>query len=392
MGKPTVKLGIEVMIEKHSEMLKGKKVGLITNATGVDSKLRSTADTLYELQNIRLSALFAPEHGIRGGVMGYTKDEVDPKTGVPVFSVGTGEPTEKMLKNVDILLFDIQDIGCRSYTYISTMKNCMLAAAKHNIPFIILDRPNPISGLTVDGPILDMKFQSPVGAGPLAYLHGMTVGEIAKFFNEELNINCNLTVIKMEGWKREMFWEDTGLLWVPTSPHIPEPDTPLFYPVTGILGELSMVSIGVGYTLPFKVVGAPWMDAEKVTDIMNSRNLPGVFFQPFYFKPFYGIFANQQCNGFRIIITDKKKFLPVVTGYHIIGALLTEYPDRFNFTISEASPNKEKQKRIEMFDKVNGTDFIRKQFQNGIPAESIINAYQPALKEFIEKRKKYLLY
>lgn len=389
---PAVKLGIDVLIEKHAEMLKGKRVGLITNATGVDGKLRSTADIIYGMPNVRLTALYAPEHGIRGGVMGYTKDETDPKTGIKVISVGTGIPTAKMLNGIDILLFDMQDIGSRSYTYISTMKNCMSAAAKYNIPFVVLDRPNPIGGLTVDGPVLDMQFQSIVGIGPIAYVHGMTIGELAGFFNTEMGINCELKVIRMEGWRREMYWEDTKLVWVPTSPHIPEPDSPLFYPVTGILGELSMVNIGVGYTLPFKVVGAPWIDAEKFVAALNSRNLPGVFFQPFYFKPFYGLFFNAkdkektpQCNGFRIIITDRKRYLPVVTGYHILELLLSEYPQNCNFKNNR--PN-----NISMFDKVNGTDMMRKQFQNGIPAESIINGYQPALKEFIKKRKRYLLY
>ena len=399
---PAVKLGIDVLVEKHADMLKGKSVGLITNATGVDGRLRSTADIIYGMPDVRLAALFAPEHGIRGGVMGYTEDETDPKTGVKVISVGASEPTAKMLNGIDILLFDIQDIGSRSYTYISTMKHCMSAAARYNVPFVVLDRPNPMGGLIVDGPVLDMKFQSVVGIGPVAYVHGMTIGEIAQFFNTEMQINCNLTVIRMEGWRRDMYWEDTGLAWVPTSPHIPEPDSPLYYPVTGIIGELSTVSIGVGYTLPFKIVGAPWMDAEKFTAVMNSKNLPGVFFQPFYFKPFYGMFFNArekektpQCNGFRIIITDRKKFLPVVTSYNIIDALMTEYPGKLSFSISEHLPaiqKQEKKKMLGMFDKVNGTDIIRLQFQNGLRAEEIVSGYQPALKEFIETRKKYLLY
>ncbi len=385
-----VKPGIEVLVEKHTALIKGKKVGLITNITGVDSGLHSSADILYNLPDVKLTALFAPEHGIRGGIMGYTEDEIDKKTGVRVFSIKTKGPSEKMLQGVDILLFDIQDIGARSYTYISTMKNCMETAAKYKIPFIVLDRPNPIGGMTVDGPVLDMRFQSFVGAGPLAYVHGMTIGEIARFFNEEMKINCKLTVVKMERWRREMYWEDTGLVWVPTSPHIPEPETPNFYPITGILGELSLVNIGVGYTLPFKVVGAPWMDAEKTAGILNSRKLPGVYFQPFHFTPFYDQFEKQMCNGFRIIITDRKKLLPVATGYHIIEVLLSEYPEHFNFKYLLAD---EKGKmKMEMFDKVNGTDLIRKQFQMGIPAEGIISGYQTALREFIEKRKKYLLY
>ncbi|MBN1444677.1 MAG: DUF1343 domain-containing protein [Candidatus Omnitrophica bacterium] len=381
VSKPAVKLGIEVLAEKEAGILKGKKVGLITNLTGVDSKLRSSIDIIYGLKAVKLTTLFAPEHGIRGGVMGYTGNEIDGKTGLPVFTVETAGPSEKMLEDVEILLFDMQDIGSRSYTYITTMKKCMEAAAKYKIPFVVLDRPNPIGGLIVDGPVLDMAFQSDIGIGPLAYVHGMTVGEIAGFFNEKLNINCDLRVIKMEGWKRSMFWEDTGLVWVPTSPHIPEPDTPFFYPVTGILGELPMVSVGVGYTLPFKIVGAPWMDAEKITASLNAKKLPGVYFQPFHFTPFYRFFSGGQCHGFRIVISDKKNCKPVATGYHIIDALLKNYPENFNFN----GP-------LGLFDKANGTDIIRKQFQNGISAEDIIGGYRPALKEFIERRKKYLLY
>jgi len=390
-------LGIELLAEKEAGTLKGKRVGLITNPTGVDGKLRSSIDIIYGLSGVKLMALFAPEHGIRGGVMGYTENETDEKTGLPVFTVKTTGPTGEMLKEVDILLFDMQDIGTRSYTYITTMKKCMESAAKYEIPFVVLDRPNPMGGLIVDGTVLDMKFQSDIGAGPLAYVHGMTVGEIAGFFNRELIINCDLRVVKMEGWKREMAWEDTGFLWVPTSPHIPEPDTPLFYPVTGILGELSLVSIGVGYTLPFKVVGAPWIDAEKMSAAMNAKKLPGVYFQPFHFKPFYGLFfggkETKQCHGFRIVITDRRSYMPVATGYHIIDALFTTYPENFNFGIPVFSKlDKETKEKIDIFDKANGTDKIRKQFYDGIRVEEIIAGYQPALKEFIEKRKKYLLY
>lgn len=397
IAEPSVKLGIEMLVEKQAGLLTGEKIGLITNLTGVNSKLRSSIDIIYSMPGVKLTTLFAPEHGIRGGVMGYTGNEIDEKTGLPVFTVKTTGPTDEMLKNVDILLFDMQDIGSRSYTYITTMKNCMTAAAKYKIPFVVLDRPNPMGGLIVDGPVLDMKFQSDIGAGPLAYVHGMTVGEIAGFFNEELKINCNLRVIKMEGWKREMFWEDTGLIWVPTSPHIPEPDTPFFYPVTGILGELSLVSIGVGYTLPFKIVGAPWVDAEKITAALNMKKLSGVHFQPFHFKPFYGLFFEKekpkQCHGFRIIITDRKKYRPVATGYHIIDALFTTYPENFNFGIPVFSLlDKETKGKNDMFDKANGTDKIRTQFYNGIRAEEIIAGYQQALSEFIGIRKKHLLY
>jgi len=384
--KDNVKLGIDILVEKQYHLLKGKNLGLITNITGVNSKLSSSIELILSLQDVKLVALYSPEHGIKGGRMGNIEDsEINGKIKIYSLYGKTRRPTSDMLKNIDILLFDIQDIGVRSYTYISTMRYCMEEAAKNNISFIVLDRPNPLGGLLIDGPILDMKFESFVGCAPIPYVHGMTVGEIALFLNEELKINCDLKVIKMEGWKRNMLWEDTGLIWIPTSPHIPEPDTPFFYPITGIIGELGIVNIGVGYTLPFKIVGAPWIDERNITKLLNEKNLPGVYFLPFHFTPFYGLYKDTLCNGFKIIIKDKKNYRPVATGYHIIETLLKLYPENFNFT--RPSPF-----HIDMFDKVNGSDLIRKQFQNGVKAEDITNSYEKFLNEFIEKRKKYLLY
>ncbi|MCX5642645.1 MAG: DUF1343 domain-containing protein, partial [Candidatus Omnitrophica bacterium] len=323
-NKPSVKLGVEVLVEKRLDLIKGKKVGLITNRSGTDSRLNSSIDLIYGIPGVKLVALYAPEHGIRGGLMGEVENETDQKTGIPVFSLygKTKRPTRQMLKDVEVLLFDIQDIGSRSYTYITTLKYCMEEAAKNQIPVIILDRPNPVNGLLIDGPALNPEFESFIGAGPLAYLHGMTIGEVGRYLNKEMQINCDLEVVLMEGWKRSMSWRDTGLVWTPTSPHIPEMDSAWFYPVTGILGELSVVSVGVGYTLPFKIIGAPWMDAEKIAQELNKRRIPGVYFQPFSFVPFYNKFKDEPCNGFRIIIRDETVFRPVATGYHIIDALL----------------------------------------------------------------------
>ena len=381
-------MGVEVLVEKRLDLIKGKKVGLITNRSGMDSRLNSSIDLIYGLPDVKLVALYAPEHGIRGGLMGEVENEIDRKTGIPVFSLygKTRRPTRQMLKDVEVLLFDIQDIGSRSYTYITTLKYCMEEAAKERIPIIILDRPNPVNGLLIDGPVLNPEFESFIGAGPLAYLHGMTIGEVGRYWNEELQINCELEVVLMEGWSRSMSWRDTGLVWTPTSPHIPEMDTVWFYPVTGILGELSVASVGVGYTLPFKIVGAPWMDAEKVSEELNKRQIPGVYFQPFSFVPFYGKFKGEPCNGFRIIIQDETAFRPVATGYHIIDVLLKLYPGNFNFSLPEV------RKRIASFDKANGTDKIRLMFEKGIPAEDIIRSYQAELNEFRGKRQRYLLY
>jgi len=384
--KNYVKLGIEAFAEKEYKILKGKRVGIITNITGVDRNLRSSVDIISSLPDVKIVSIFAPEHGFKGGKMGFIEDKKLNES-VKIFSLygKTRRPTKEMLKGIEVLIFDIQDIGSRSYTYISTMRYCMEESAKNNITFIILDRPNPLGGILVDGPILDMNFESFVGCAPIPYVYGMTVGEIGLFLNEELKINCNLKVIKMEGWKRKMLWEDNSLLWIPTSPHIPEPDTPFYYPITGIIGELGIVNVGVGYTIPFKIIGAPWIDGVKLAEELNKRKIDGVYFQPFYFTPFYRLYKDEECSGIRIIIKDKRNYKPVETCYFIIDALLKLYPEKFDF-------NKIQSSNIEMFDKVNGTDLIRKQFQNGVKVEDIINSYKKALNEFIEKRKKYLLY
>jgi uncharacterized protein YbbC (DUF1343 family) len=280
----------------------------------------------------------------------------------------------------------MQDIGSRSYTYITTLKNCMEKAAESKTEFIVLDRPNPITGVLIEGPVLKPEFISDIGCAAIPYLHGMTVGELALYFNGELKIKCNLKVIKMEGWKREMSWQDTGLPWVPTSPHIPEPDTPWYYPITGILGETPAVSVGVGYTLPFQIVGAPYINSEKFAQVLNEKKLPGVYFQPFYFQPHYHYFKDRLCSGVRIVINDRRKIEPVATGYYIMSVLIEMYPEEFNFQ------NKDMKKRISIFDKANGTDSIRIMLETGVPVEKITESYRQDVEEFRQKRKQYLLY
>jgi len=383
-----VKIGLEVLQEKNFDILRGKKVGIITNQTGVDSNFNSVVDILKNAKDVTVVCVFSPEHGFFGGVQGNVNDITDPKTGVPVFSLygSTRTIPEDKLKNIDVIVYDIQDIGSRSYTYISTMKLAMEQAAKCNKEFVVLDRPNPINGLIVDGPVLDTKFRSFIGIAEIPYVHGMTTGELALFFNSELGINCNLTVVPMKNWKRDMSWQDTLLPWIPTSPHIPEPDTPYFYPITGVIGELSLVSVGVGYTLPFKIIGAPWIDAEQFTTELNSKKIEGVYFHPFYFKPYYGIFKDQFCQGARIVITDKNKVKPFLTAIMIMEVLKTLYPDKFNFSRPDIK------NRIPTFDNACGTDMIRKKLESGKNYLDIEKWYADGLNTFCEKRKKYLLY
>ena len=271
---------------------------MITNHTAMTRELQPSREYLREVLkkmggHTQLVALFAPEHGLwgvahAGEAVAHAKD----KEGIPVYSLhgSTRRPTAEMLAGIDLLIYDVQDIGTRSYTYISTLFYVMEEAAKAKIPVLILDRPNPINGLTIDGPMLEEKWRSFVGYLNVPYVHGMTVGELARYFNAVYKIGCEVHVIPMKGWKRAMSFSETGLAWIPTSPHIPEADTPLYYPVTGILGELELVNIGIGYTQPFKLIGAPWIRAEEFSQKLNQAKLPGVTFLPAYYKPFYGTF------------------------------------------------------------------------------------------------------
>jgi uncharacterized protein YbbC (DUF1343 family) len=380
-------LGNENFISNHLKLIENKRVGLITNPSGVTSKLEYISDIFFNHPKINLVALFGPEHGIRGNEYGgdKVKDSIDEATQIPLFSLygKTRKPSEEMMNLVDVLVFDIQDIGVRSYTYIYTMAKAMEACAEFNIPFIVLDRPNPLGGTHVEGNILDTTFSSFVGLYPLPYLHGMTIGELAKYFNIECNINCDLTVIPMLNWEREMNFGNTGLKWIPTSPHVPEWQTVAYLATTGTLGELHTVSIGVGYTTPFKLIGAPWANGNELSITLNTLQLPGVYFRPIYFKPFYSSFKGEMCQGIQLHITDYKTFKPYVTGLHIMQQLIQLYSEQNIF---------EKTKRLKMFNKVMGTDKIMNELKNNISVFDMEKLWQSDLEVFKIKRVKYLLY
>lgn len=389
-----VSIGLDELFTSDTiRLLQGKRIGLITNHTAINKNHTSSVQVLKEnakKHGYIVTALFAPEHGITGAAHA-SENIVDDKDsdGIPIYSLHgkTRRPTPEMLSHIHVLLYDIQDIGSRSYTYISTLFYAMEEAAKVHLPVIVLDRPNPINGLVVDGPMLEDKWRSIVGYVNIPYCHGMTIGELAKFFNDEYKIGCQLTVVPMKGWKREMTFKDTGLTWVPTSPHIPEASTALFYPITGLLGELHLISIGVGYTLPFKVVGAPWIDAEQFTKHLNDQKFPGVKFLPAYFRPFYGCFAKETCQGAHIIVTDHKIYKPVATQYLIIGALKNLYPEKMKAALAKAGDRKD------MFCKVNGTEEV---FRIMSEVEHVIwplrQVHQVERERFLTKRKKYLIY
>ncbi len=386
--KGNVKLGIDVLLEKKIGILRDKRIGLITNHTGCNSKLLSTVDLLHKHPEVNLTALFAPEHGLRG--MTEAGESVpsssDKYTGLPVHSLygGKKRPTDKMLRGLDALVFDIQDIGVRWYTYISTLALAMEEAGKKGIEFIVLDRPNPLGGLKIEGPILNARQKSFLGLYPVPVVHGMTVGELAKFYKGEFNLPVNLKIIQMEGWNRSMVWDDTGLNWIPTSPWIPTPESALGYPGTGLIGETGLISIGIGYTTPFQIVGAPWISSYALAEKMNEKNLPGVIFRPFFFEPFWGKFHGEKCEGVHIHIVDKAAFMPLSTALHLLEAIRDLYPQRFASVFN--------QKRKRSFDRYLGVTTISETLKKGEKIKPILNSWEEKIEKFKEKRKKYLLY
>jgi uncharacterized protein YbbC (DUF1343 family) len=386
----SVKPGIDVLIEQDFAPLRGKRVGLITNPTGVTRDLRSTIDILDAAKDVRLVALFGPEHGVRGEVSagGRIEDSSDPITGLPIRSLygRHRKPTAEMLADLDVLVFDIQDIGSRSYTYISTMAVAMEAAADNGKKFMVLDRPNPVTGNKIEGRPLDMEYQSFVGYLPIPYVHGLTVGELARMINGEGwlegGAKCDLHVVPMQGWRRSMWFDQTGLQWVPTSPHVPHADTSLFYAATGIMGELRVISEGVGYTLPFELCGAPGLDPQRLADELNRRHLPGVRFRPMIFVPFYGPYEKQTCCGVQVHLTDRERAELTTIQFHVMDAARRQKPDLELFG----------GRRDGVFDKVCGTDRIRLMFEQGRPIEEIVAHWRSGVEEFRSRRAKYLLY
>lgn len=385
--------GIEVLRKSGFSALKGKRVGLITNPTGIDNTMKSTIDILAEAPEVELTTLFAPEHGVRGNyVAGATVvNETDPKTGVQVYSLHgkTKKPTPEMLKDIDVLVYDIQDIGTRSYTFISTMGLAMEAAAECGKEFMVLDRPNPIGGNKVEGNIAEPGFTSFVSQYAIPYIYGLTPGELARFLNGEgmlkNGVKVKLEVIPMEGWQRDMTFAETGMPWVLPSPHIPDPSTALLYPATGIMGELDYVSIGVGYTLPFKLAGAPWIDAPTLADRLTALEIPGVEFRPLYYKPFYAMFKGENLNGVEIYVTDPEAAPLSLIQFYIMQELADMYPAQKAF--AKATPS-----RLNMFDKVCGSSKVRQLFCKNYKVSDLAPFWNKDADTFRERTRIYQLY
>ncbi|MBT2604466.1 DUF1343 domain-containing protein [Bacillus sp. ISL-53] len=375
--------GIEVLLKEEKNVLSGKKVGLITNPTGIDSKLTSIVDLLHDDPDINLTALFGPEHGVRGDAQAGASVEyyIDEKTGLPVYSLygKTKKPTPEMLKDVEVLVFDIQDVGTRYYTYIYTMAYAMEAAKENDIPFIVLDRPNPQGGESVDGPVLESEFSSFVGLYPIPLKHGMTVGELATLFNKEFKIGADLKVIKMKGWKRDMDFDDTGLPFVLPSPNMPTVSTSFVYPATGLI-EGTNVSEGRGTTKPFELIGAPYINSDELAGKLNALRLPGVKFRAASFTPTFSKHAGKLSHGVEIYITDREEFKAVPTGLYIIKTIQDLYPGDFEFL---AANN---------FNLLIGNGWIMSRIKEGSTVNEILKEYQVKQDAFKKVRKNYLLY
>lgn len=385
--------GIEVLRKNNFEALEGKRVGLITNPTGIDNSMRSTIDILAEAPGVKLTALFAPEHGVRGDYIAGAAvlNETDPKTGVPVYSLHgkTKKPTPEMLKDVDVIVYDIQDIGCRSYTFISTMGLAMEAAAENGKQFMVLDRPNPLGGNKIEGNIAEAAYRSFVSQYPIPYIYGLTPGELARYLNGEgllkNGMKADLSVIPMEGWHRSMTFAKTGMPWVLPSPHIPDPTTAMLYPATGIMGELDYVSIGVGYTLPFKLAGAPWIDAQRLADRLTALKIPGVEFRPIHYKPFYAMFKGEKLNGVEVYVENPDKAPLSLIQFYIMQELASMYPTQKAF--AKATPA-----RLNMFDKVCGSKQVRELFTKAYKVADLAPFWNKDVEGFRARSEIYRLY
>lgn len=393
-----VKPGVEVLRERNFAGLDGMRVGLVTNPSGVDSQLKSTIDILHDAENVNLVALFAPEHGVRGDIYagGRVESGKDPKTGLPVYSLygSTREPSQEMLEGIDIMLYDIQDVGSRSYTFISTLGLVMRACSKADIPVMVLDRPNPLGGRKVEGPKVRPGYFSFVSQYAIPYVYGLTVGELAMMINEEwLNcgqngreepLKCSLVVVPMEGWSRDMLFSDTGLPWVLPSPNIPYPQSAVCYPSAGLIGEMyNYLNIGIGYTLPFATFAEEWIDADKLKETLDSYNVPGVAWRTVHYKPTSGRLAGKLVHGVQYYYTDYDSAVITLTQFYVMQAVWELY-GRNPFTSSKD--------RIAMFNKVCGSDYVSTRFSESMRVEDIAGYWSADVDEFRRTSVKYYLY
>jgi uncharacterized protein YbbC (DUF1343 family) len=403
-----VKTGVEVLFAKHLDLIRGKRVGLITNPTGVDSQLESDVEIFRAQPDVKLVALYGPEHGVRGNAQAgqFVPFYFDEHFQLPVFSLygqthkppadmltnideymrtfdtqHTGKKLEtNMMQSVDVMVFDLQDVGTRVYTFIATMAYAMQACADAHIPFIVLDRPNPIGGVAMEGPILQFpKYSSFIGLYPIPLRHGMTLGELAQLFNAKFLTNkVSLTVVSMENWSRDEWFDETSLPWILPSPNLPTLDSATVYPGQ-VMIEGTNLSEGRGTTKPFEFFGAPWIDGFVLAKKLNELNLPGVKFREVYFTPTFSKFSGTNCGGCEIHVTNRNKFQSIATTLTILETIKKLYGDKLEFHAS-------------YFDKVLGNSRVREELESGEPVEKIVAEFQPGLNDFAKLREPYLLY
>ena len=390
--RATVAPGIDRLLTADRRLIAGRRVGLVCNPASVDAHFTHSADRLFEDPDVTLAALFGPQHGFRSDLqdnMIETPHGRDCRRQVPVYSLysETREPTADMLRDLDVLVIDLQDVGTRVYTYIYTMANCMRAAARRGLPVVVCDRPNPIGGDAVEGARLQPACASFVGQYPIPMRHGMTIGELARLFNDAYGIGCDLTVIALDGWRRSMYHDETGLPWIIPSPNLPTLDSAIVYP-GAVLFEGTKLSEGRGTTRPFEVIGAPWIDGERLSRAMNERGLPGVHFRPVFFEPTFQKHARQSCGGCQLHVTDRRGFAPLRTAVELIQEFRGESPERFAWR----NPPYEYEHDKEPIDILYGSDLLRRTIDGNGDVRALVGSWRADEEEFRRQRERYLLY
>jgi uncharacterized protein YbbC (DUF1343 family) len=378
--------GVDILLTEPRAYFGYNRIGLVTNPSGVTTRLESTLDAFYGHEEIKLVAVFGPEHGARGDIQDALKvpSHVDPYTGLPVYSLygDYRAPSEEMLDGIDTLVFDIQDCGARFYTYAATLTLCMESASQHGVKVIVLDRPNPVNGVMVEGNVLEQEFESFVGLHPIPIRHGLTLGELASLIN--LRTKCELNVITMKGWRRDYWFDETGLPWVQPSPNLPSIETAAVYLGTCFFEGVN-ASEGRGTTRPFEYLGAPWVDGSEWTKSLKKLGLPGVIFRRCYFTPTFWRFKDERCNGVQVHVIDRDQYRSVETGLHLISTLMELHPSKFQFN----EPTYDSRRH---FDLLAGTDKLREQLEQGKPVKELVDSWRAEKNKYLRKRERHLLY
>ncbi|MGK5088112.1 DUF1343 domain-containing protein [Bdellovibrionota bacterium FG-2] len=380
-----VTLGVDVLLDEQIDLIAGKRVALMTHPASVDGNLKPVLDRLFADKRFKLTQLYSPEHGIRGELSNGETSPIstEPRTGLPhegLFGAHR-QPTPKSLTRMDVIVFDLQDIGSRSYTYVSTLGEMLHTCHDSGIPLIVTDRPNPAGGFIFEGPVRDEKYQSLISWGPLSITHGMTMGEVARYYNDKLNIGCKLTVVPMKGWARSMVWEQTGLGWIPPSTGIPHPVNARLYATTALVGGVTLnINEGIGTSLPFEIVGAEFVSSKALAENLNARKLPGVFFREYLYSPMAAAYEDKRLEGVHVMVTDDQVYRPIHTAIHILDAFFSLYGSK----LKVGDPKR--------FGRVWGNDTVLDMLKKGKHADEIEASWQAGLEDFAVDRQKALIY